>query len=386
MPPNVRYLGHVGTGDHNAFNSSALAVLNINRDSMAAYGFSPPTRVFEAAGAGACLITDAWEGIEQFLEPGREVLVAHDGAAGGGAPRRPRPRPRARHRRRSPEARAGRAHLRPAGRSWSKRRSTGAGRRRRRHEASSSSASRITSSWGNGHATTYRGLLRELARRGHEVTFLERDVPWYAAHRDLPNPVFCATRLYRGLDELERHHAPLVAAADAVILGSYVPDGVAVGEWICATARGLKAFYDIDTPVTLAKLARGEHDYLSPAPDPAASTSISPSPAARRCAGWRTSSARPWPAPSTARSTSVPTSRRTCRCATTSAISAPTAPTVSPSWSGCCWARRAPCPKRRFAVVGPQYPDGIVWPSNVERTAHLAPPDHPAFYAAQRFT
>jgi spore maturation protein CgeB len=80
MPPNVRYLGHVGTGDHNAFNSSALAVLNINRASMAAYGFSPPARVFEAAGAGACLITDAWEGIEQFLEPGREVLVAHDGA------------------------------------------------------------------------------------------------------------------------------------------------------------------------------------------------------------------------------------------------------------------------------------------------------------------
>ena len=87
----------------------------------------------------------------------------------------------------------------------------------------------ITSSWGNGHATTYRGLLREFARRGHEVTFLERDVPWYAAHRDLPNPVFTATRLYHGLDELERHHALLVAAADAVILGSYVPDGVAVG-------------------------------------------------------------------------------------------------------------------------------------------------------------
>lgn len=80
MPPNVRYLGHVGTGEHNAFNSSALAVLNINRASMAAYGFSPPTRVFEAAGAGACLITDAWEGIEQFLEPGREILVARDGA------------------------------------------------------------------------------------------------------------------------------------------------------------------------------------------------------------------------------------------------------------------------------------------------------------------
>jgi spore maturation protein CgeB len=80
LPANVAYLGHVGTGEHNAFNCSPKAVLNINRASMAAYGFSPPTRVFEAAGAGACLITDAWEGIEQFLEPGREVLVAQDGA------------------------------------------------------------------------------------------------------------------------------------------------------------------------------------------------------------------------------------------------------------------------------------------------------------------
>ena len=110
----------------------------------------------------------------------------------------------------------------------------------------------ITSSWGNGHATTYRGLLREFARRGHEVAFLERDVPWYAAHRDLPNPVFCATRLYRDLEELAREHAALVAGADAVLVGSYVPDGVAVAEWALATARWLVAFYDIDTPVTLA--------------------------------------------------------------------------------------------------------------------------------------
>jgi spore maturation protein CgeB len=79
-PPNVRALGHVYSKDHNAFNCSTRAVININRDSMARTGFSPPTRVFEAAGAGACLITDAWEGIELFLEPGQEVLVARDGA------------------------------------------------------------------------------------------------------------------------------------------------------------------------------------------------------------------------------------------------------------------------------------------------------------------
>ncbi|HYK20856.1 MAG TPA: glycosyltransferase, partial [Pyrinomonadaceae bacterium] len=78
MPENVNYVGHVYTRDHNAFNCSSLAVLNVNRDSMASYGFSPPTRIFEAAGSGACLITDAWEGIETFLTPYREVLVAHD--------------------------------------------------------------------------------------------------------------------------------------------------------------------------------------------------------------------------------------------------------------------------------------------------------------------
>lgn len=79
MPPNVRHLGHVYTHEHNAFNCTPLAVLNVARDSMANIGFSPATRVFEAAGAAACLITDAWEGIGQFLEPNEEVLVARDG-------------------------------------------------------------------------------------------------------------------------------------------------------------------------------------------------------------------------------------------------------------------------------------------------------------------
>ncbi|RAK60929.1 hypothetical protein DJ021_14480 [Phenylobacterium hankyongense] len=79
MPPNVRRIGHVGTADHNAFNASPLAVLNVARDSMADVGFSPATRVFEAAGAGACLITDAWDGVELFLNPDEEVLVARDG-------------------------------------------------------------------------------------------------------------------------------------------------------------------------------------------------------------------------------------------------------------------------------------------------------------------
>jgi spore maturation protein CgeB len=81
LPANIQYVGHVYTRDHNAFNCSTRVVLNISRDSMARYGFSPATRVFEAAGAGACLVTDAWEGIEQFLTPDREVLVAGNGEA-----------------------------------------------------------------------------------------------------------------------------------------------------------------------------------------------------------------------------------------------------------------------------------------------------------------
>jgi spore maturation protein CgeB len=81
MPPNISGIGHVYTCDHNAFNCSVRAVLNVSRDSMASYGYSPATRVFEAAGAGACIITDAWEGISDFFEPGREILVAANGPA-----------------------------------------------------------------------------------------------------------------------------------------------------------------------------------------------------------------------------------------------------------------------------------------------------------------
>lgn len=122
----------------------------------------------------------------------------------------------------------------------------------------------LSSSWGNGHATTYRALLRAFAARGHDVTFLERDVPWYAAHRDLAEPGFCRLALYPDLAALGARHGAEVASADAVVVGSYVPDGVAVGRWVQATARGAAAFYDIDTPVTLARLARGDREYLSP--------------------------------------------------------------------------------------------------------------------------
>ena len=112
----------------------------------------------------------------------------------------------------------------------------------------------ITSSWGNGHATTFRALVRALSARGHNVCFLERDVPWYAEHRDMPNPPYGLTQLYKSVAELKRRFTQKVMNADLCIVGSYVPDGVTIGDWVLRTGRGVKAFYDIDTPVTLAKL------------------------------------------------------------------------------------------------------------------------------------
>ena len=213
VPANVRPLGHVGTRDHNAFNCTPRAVLNVNRDSMARFGHSPATRLFEAAGAAACLISDAWEGIEAFLEPGRRGAAGALRRRGGGAAGGALARARARDRPGGAAAGARRAHLSPS------RRAGGgdpgrAGDRRRRWGVERPPASgrldlvilglSITSSWGNGHATTYRGLVRELARRGHRVLFLEQDVPWYAAHRDLPRPPYGTTELYRDLADLDR--------------------------------------------------------------------------------------------------------------------------------------------------------------------------------------
>ena len=121
----------------------------------------------------------------------------------------------------------------------------------------------LSSSWGNGHATTYRSLIPGLVELGHRVHFLERDVPWYRDQRDVTDPPYCRLEFYRTVEELERWRAE-IRGADAVVVGSYVPDGIAVGRFVQQTARGVTAFYDIDTPVTLAKLERGDFEYVSP--------------------------------------------------------------------------------------------------------------------------
>ena len=122
----------------------------------------------------------------------------------------------------------------------------------------------ITSSWGNGHATTYRGLVKELVARGHRVLFLERDMPWYAMHRDLSESSYGRVELYSSMMELKDRFTGVIQSAELVIVGSYVPDGIAVGEWVTHTAHGLTAFYDIDTPVTITRLLRREFEYITP--------------------------------------------------------------------------------------------------------------------------
>ena len=243
----------------------------------------------------------------------------------------------------------------------------------------------ITSSWGNGHATTYRGLVRELARRGHRVTFLERDVEWYRSNRDMPAPEGCETILYETLDELRGEHAARVRDADVVVVGSYVPDGVRVGEWAAATARGLCAFYDIDTPVTLAKLARGDHEYLTPAlvARYGLYLSFTGGPTLRRLE----------------RELGSPMARA-LYCSVDPALYHPEAAELryDLGYMGTYSDDRQPTldrllveparrwPAGRFVVAGPLYPDAIAWPPNVERVTHLAPREHRAFYRAQRFT
>ncbi len=242
----------------------------------------------------------------------------------------------------------------------------------------------LGSSWGNGHATTFRALLKAFAARGHDVLFLEREVPWYAGdHRDLPNPDFCRLEYYTDLDDLTRWQAE-IAAADAVIVGSYVPEGVAVGRYVQRHAR-TSAFYDIDTPVTLAKLARGDFEYLSPDIIPGYDVYLSftggptlerlvqafGSPAARALyCSVDDAAYRPLDVP------------KRWDLSYLGTYSDDRQPTLTRLLIDVARAQ----PHRRFAVAGPQYPADIDWPANVERIDHLPPAEHAAFYSASHFT
>ena len=241
----------------------------------------------------------------------------------------------------------------------------------------------ITSSWGNGHATTYRALLRDFARLGHSVAFLEREAEWYASNRDLPQPEFCRALLYRDFDELSARYVDEVRDADAVIVGSYVPEGVRVGEWALQNARAC-AFYDIDTPVTLAKLARGDCDYISPELIARYSVylSFSGGPTLEKLE----------------REFRSPRARALyCSVDAEQYFPEPSPMRYDLSYMGTYSDDRQPTldklliePARawnlgQFCVAGPQYPDAG-WPPNIDRIEHLEPSKHRAFYNSSRWT
>ncbi|TGP54186.1 glycosyltransferase [bacterium M00.F.Ca.ET.230.01.1.1] len=243
----------------------------------------------------------------------------------------------------------------------------------------------LSSSWGNGHATTFRGLLRALNELGHRVTFLERDVPWYAHHRDLRDPDFCGLRYYETVSELRRNHRQDLQRADAVVIGSFVPEGRAIIDDLASLCTGQFCFYDIDTPVTLARVAEDDCDYLARRQIPYFDVyfSFTGGPMLERLKSEFGASR------AEALYCSVdPTRHRRTRHAvewdlgylgTYSADRQPSleALLLEP-------ARRLP--DRRFVVAGSQYPSDIAWPDNVERIEHLPPSEHAAFYSRQRYT
>ncbi len=247
----------------------------------------------------------------------------------------------------------------------------------------------ITSSWGNGHATTYRSLLRALAQRGHRITFIEKDVEWYSSNRDLPKPEFCTVSLY---EEWERNSAALLAAcsdADVIVVGSYFPDAIAATTALLDAVRCPILFYDIDTPITMQQLrSHGSTAYLTAAliPHYAAYLSFTGGPAlqeleqvfgAQRAIAFYCSVDPELYRPVTARAEFA------CDLSYLGTYAADRQPKLMHLLNDAA----ALAPQQTFVVAGPQYPDDAIrWQSNVRRMVHVAPRDHPAFYCSSRFT
>jgi spore maturation protein CgeB len=243
----------------------------------------------------------------------------------------------------------------------------------------------ITSSWGNGHATTYRALVKALHARGHMVTFLERDVAWYRDHRDLSAAPYCRIELYESLTDIPRKFSRLIAEADLVIMGSYVPDGAVLADWITMNASGVTAFYDIDTPVTLAQLEKGKAEYIAPALIPRFDLYLS---------------FTGGPVLEFIEQHYGSPRARALYCGVDPDGHAPVR--AQPKWCLGYLGTYSPdrqqmlgtlliaaarrLPNEKFVVAGPQYPTDLSWPDNVERIEHLPPDRHAEFFSAQRFT
>ena len=242
----------------------------------------------------------------------------------------------------------------------------------------------ITSSWGNGHATTFRGLIRELKRKGHSITFLERDVPWYAAHRDWSDYPYADVILYQDLDELSKKQGALLREAHLVIVGSYVPEGVEVGRLVMELATGVTAFYDIDTPVTLAKMERQDYEYLHPDLIPLYDMylSFTGGPTLNRLEEtYGSPMARPFYCsfdPDLYYYQNLPRKWEMGYLGTYS-------PDRQPALENLMLSAASALPDKKFVVAGSLYPETVSWPDNVEHIEHLPPAEHSKFYCSLRY-
>ena len=246
----------------------------------------------------------------------------------------------------------------------------------------------ITSSWGNGHATTYRALIKALARHGHSVHFIEKDVEWYRNNRDLPKPGFCTVQLYDAWEQSAQALVNAAKDADAIVIGSYFAEARPLTTELLASSTAPLLFYDIDTPITIAQLrANGKTDYIdaSMIPQFAAYLSFSGGPT---LAELEQEFGSPCAVPfycSVDHELYHPTR---CRNEFRSDLSylGTYAADRQAKLMQLLGGAAALLPERRFIVAGPQYPEEIAWGSHVDRMIHVSPPDHPAFYSSSRFT
>jgi spore maturation protein CgeB len=246
----------------------------------------------------------------------------------------------------------------------------------------------VTSTWGNGHGTTYRALLRSLYERGHDITFFEKDVEWYASNRDLPHPDFCRVILYDEWKDVLPKVRREIDGADIAVAGSYFPDGLRAIDEMLDADIAVKAFYDIDTPITVKKLREeGSADYLDSRQIPALDLycSFTGGPMLReieRDFGVRR--AAPLYCSFDPREYHRFPHNQQLSCDLS--YMGTYAPDRQPKVDQLLCEPARQLSDRKFILAGPQYPKDMRWPANVRRIQHLRPQLHAEFYSSSRFT